>query len=113
MNEKNLIPLNKRTKSEQREIAKKGGKASGAARSFKSAVKAKLKEQPELFGEITDMLTAEALSGNLKALEMLLDLSGESIQRESLKLKAKELKLKEKIGTSEPPVTIVNDLKDE
>lgn len=28
MNEQNLIPQNKRTKSEQREIAKKGGKAS-------------------------------------------------------------------------------------
>ena len=27
-NEQNLKPLNKRTKSEQREIAKKGGKAS-------------------------------------------------------------------------------------
>ena len=29
MNEQNLKPLNKRTKTEQREIAKKGGKASG------------------------------------------------------------------------------------
>ena len=28
MNEQNLKPLNDRTKSEQREIAKKGGKAS-------------------------------------------------------------------------------------
>ena len=32
MNEQNLIPLNKRTKSEQREIAQKGGIASGQAR---------------------------------------------------------------------------------
>lgn len=31
-NEKNLKPQNKRTKSEQREIAKKGGKKSGEAR---------------------------------------------------------------------------------
>lgn len=31
-NEKNLKPLNERTKNEQREIAKKGGKASGEAR---------------------------------------------------------------------------------
>ncbi len=30
-NEKNLIPFNKRTESEQREIAQKGGIASGAA----------------------------------------------------------------------------------
>ena len=32
MNEKNLIPLNQRTKSEQREIARQGGKKSGEAR---------------------------------------------------------------------------------
>ena len=31
-NEKNLIPLNKRSKKEQREISKKGGKASGETR---------------------------------------------------------------------------------
>ena len=32
MNEKNLIPLNQRTKSEQREIARQGGKKSGEVR---------------------------------------------------------------------------------
>lgn len=32
MNNENLIPLNKRTKSEKREIAKKGGKRSGEVR---------------------------------------------------------------------------------
>lgn len=32
MNDENLIPLNKRTKSEKREIAKKGGKRSGEVR---------------------------------------------------------------------------------
>lgn len=32
MNDDNLIPLNKRTKSEQREITRKGGKASGRKR---------------------------------------------------------------------------------
>ncbi len=37
MNEGNLIPLNKRTKSEQREITQKGGKASGVARGFRAA----------------------------------------------------------------------------
>ena len=35
MNEQNLKPLNKRTKSEQREIAKKAGIASGKARKQK------------------------------------------------------------------------------
>ena len=32
MNDKNLIPLNQRTKSEQREIARQGGKKSGEVR---------------------------------------------------------------------------------
>ena len=38
-NEKNLIPFNERTESEQREIAQKGGIASGAARRRKRSMK--------------------------------------------------------------------------
>lgn len=38
MNDKNLKPQNKRTKSEQREIARKGGIASGEARRQKKAI---------------------------------------------------------------------------
>lgn len=38
-NEKNLIPFSERTKNEQREIAKKGGQASGAARRRKKSLK--------------------------------------------------------------------------
>ena len=42
------------------------------------------------------MLTDEALTGrNLKAADMLIDLMGESVQRENHALKRKELKLKE------------------
>lgn len=44
-NEKNLVPLDKRTKSEQREIQQSGGIASGAARRRKRA----LKEAAELY----------------------------------------------------------------
>ena len=36
-NEQNLIPLNKRTKSEQREYARKGGKKSGEVRRKRKA----------------------------------------------------------------------------
>lgn len=39
MNEENLIPFNKRTESEQREIAKKGGKKSGESRRRKKSMK--------------------------------------------------------------------------
>ena len=95
VNNENLIPLNKRTKSEQREIQSKGGKASGISRNFKGAIKNKLKENPEFFGQVAEMLFNETLSGNLKALDALVDLSGESVQREMLALKKKELKLKE------------------
>lgn len=38
-NEKNLIPFNKRTESEQREIAQKGGIASGVARRRKRSMR--------------------------------------------------------------------------
>ena len=38
-NEKNLIPFSERTKNEQREIAQKGGQASGAARRRKKSLK--------------------------------------------------------------------------
>ena len=38
-NEQNLKPANKRTKSEHREIAKKGGVASGVARRKKANLK--------------------------------------------------------------------------
>lgn len=102
MNENNLIPLSKRTKSEQREIQSKGGKASGISRSFKSALKNKLKENPELYDSIVDMLADEALNErNLKAVEMMLDLMGESAQREALAIKRKELRLKEKVAKTE------------
>jgi hypothetical protein len=40
--EKNLIPFDERTESEHREIARKGGKASGVARREKKAMKATL-----------------------------------------------------------------------
>ena len=47
MNEKNLIPLNERTKSEQREIATQGGIASGQARREKKTIQ-------KILGELLD-----------------------------------------------------------
>lgn len=41
-NEQNLVPLNKRTKSEQREIARLGGKKSVASRKKKKYIKEQL-----------------------------------------------------------------------
>ena len=44
MNNKNLIPLNKRTKKEKKEIAKKGGVASGISRNKNKDFKQLIKE---------------------------------------------------------------------
>lgn len=103
LNDNNLIPFSERTESEQREIRSKGGKASGISRGFKSAFKNKAKKNPELFDELIDTLSDMALSGDLKAIDMLIDLMGESVQRETLALKRKELKLKEEAAKTKKP----------
>lgn len=92
MNEKNLIPgAHKLTVEEQ----SKGGKKSAVSRSFRSATKKRLKERPELFDEIISMLEQMSLNGDLKALDLLLELSGESPKQMELALRKRELKLKE------------------
>ena len=55
-NEQNLIPFNKRTESEQREQARKGGQKSGEVRRQKKAMKETMKmllslEMPESEGK--------------------------------------------------------------
>lgn len=100
-NIENLVPQNKRTKEEQREIAKKGGVASGKARRRKRAMKdiistfgkeeapakvvAKLIQLGMLEkGESCTMDEAlilaqygKALSGNTKAAEFVRDTNGQ------------------------------------
>lgn len=71
-NEQNLIPANKRTKDEHREIAKKGGIASGKAR----RKKANLKKAFEI------ILQAEVASPNVK--KQLEDLGFESTNEMAL-----------------------------
>ena len=93
MNEKNLKPQAHKLTVEE---ASKGGKASGKARAFRSTVKKRLKESPELMEELCDMVIDKALSGDLKALEMLIELNGESPKQQEIKLKERDMKLKEK-----------------
>ena len=99
-NEQNLIPINKRTKSEQREYQKKGGKKSGEVRRQKKAMKETMKmllslEMPESDGktklrelgiedEDLNVQTAilmqqiqKALSGNLASAQFVRDVSDE------------------------------------
>ena len=93
MNDKNLVPQAHRLTGEEQS---KGGRASGISRNFKGALKKRLKENPETVDTIIESLIQQAESGNIKAVECLIDLNGESVQRENLSLKKKELKLKEK-----------------
>ena len=99
-NEENLIPLNRRTKSEQREIQSAGGKASGASRrktaSLKRAAKIFFQENPDAAMSIVTALYDEACSGNVKAAEKLQDLICETVQREELALKKKAIAKQEK-----------------
>lgn len=75
----NLKPQNTRTKSEQRKIARKGGKASGESRralgTFKDAYKATMTDEDlrAILERVRDM----ARRGNLNALDRLLKISGE------------------------------------
>lgn len=92
--EENLIPQSKRTKEEQREIAKKGGRASGAARRRKKDLAQALqilldKKYPQYdkSGKITGKITGteaisaklfqKALNGDIRAFETLRDTVGQ------------------------------------
>ena len=84
-NEQNLIPGNKRTLSERREIARKAGIASGKKRAekanFKKLLEIALNE--EYKGEMTNAeamvisMIQEALEGNVKAFETIRDTIGQ------------------------------------
>lgn len=91
-NDKNLIPgAHKLTVEEQ----SKGGKASGVSRSFRSAVKKRIRENPELINEMIDSLVEMATEEHdLKAMELLIELAGESPRQMEIKIKQQELKIK-------------------
>ena len=113
-NEKNLVPINERTKSEQREIASAGGKASGKARRRKKSMKQKMQlllslppadsDQTELAVMGVDpedmdneMVLVKALflaaaEGDTKAFDRIQDVLGRTVAREELSLKRQEAK---------------------
>lgn len=101
MNDENLIPLNKRTKSEKREIAKKGGKRSGEVRreqkTYREMAKAMLSAtitDENMLNELkayglteTDIKTYTLLgmikasaNGSHNAFDRLMELTGEASQ---------------------------------
>ena len=104
-NEKNLIPMDQRSKSEARELGRKGGEASGASRRRKRS----LKEAADLYLSlpVSDRkmwnkisrrgvdpedidnqmamiigLTMAATAGNAKAAKVIVDLLGEDAHSE-------------------------------
>ena len=90
MNQENLVSLGDRTIEEQREIARKGGIASGKARKEKKLLKDELaiimenvnkdgKTYQEL---ISTALVKEALKGNTKAYEIIRDTLGQKSKEE-------------------------------
>ena len=87
--DKNLIPMNQRTKEEQREIARKGGIASGEARREKRDLKRALemlleKEYTDKKGKSktgAELLVfkqfEKALAGDTRAFEVVRDTAGQ------------------------------------
>lgn len=120
-NEQNLIPANKRTKDEHREIAKKGGIASGKARrkkanlrkAFETILQAEVaspnvKKQLEDLGfESTNemalamVMMQKAMKGNVRAFEQISKLTTtdvkDSLDKAEQKERIKAQKMKNKI----------------
>ena len=89
MKESNLISLADRTTEEQREIARKGGIASGEARREKKLLRELLEdalskgtETDNEYVNITLALIKEANKGNVKAYEVIRDTLGQKPKEE-------------------------------
>lgn len=127
-NEQNLIPMSERTKSEQRKLTSKGGKASGAARRRKKTMKQamnlllsmpvsdetkkKLEKQFSINPEDADnqmllMVAAmqKAMSGNVEAMKFIASITGNiamtEAEREKTKIEKKRLKMEEQQANKE------------
>ena len=113
-NEKNLIPLNERTKNEQREIQRKGGIASGAKRREKADLKKKVNEilamdvfSPQLKETLEEkglsatnqtavvtVLLQKALKGDMRAIELLAKMNGNEGTKDALDKKEQKERVK-------------------
>lgn len=114
MANENLIPLNERTKDEQRKIQKKGGIASGKVRREKADLKKKvnqilemdvfspqLKERLEEQGlsatnqtAIATVLLQKALKGDMRAIELLAKMNGNEGTKDKLDKKEQKERVK-------------------
>ena len=76
--------------------ARKGGKKSGAVRGFKAALKRHITENPNDIMEIINNLFEAAKNGDIKALQIIIELNGESVKQQELAVHKQEVKIKEK-----------------
>lgn len=121
-NEQNLIPVTKRTKSEAREISKKGGQASGESRRKKKSMKQvanyllslpaveEIQEEMVQSGVAFDeadnqtalvfSMMQKALKGNVSAAQFMASVTGSTAmtetERAKINLEKKRFKLEEK-----------------
>lgn len=113
-NEENLIPTNKRSKSEVREIGRKGGIASGRARRERADLKKKIDEvlsmdvfSPQLKETLEGMgltttnqsaiavqLLQQALKGNMRAIELFAKLNSNEGTKDKLDKKEQKERIK-------------------
>ena len=80
MNEENLVSLKDRTTEEVREIARKGGIASGKSRRERKTLREELLlllEKGDTQERVSLALIQQALEGNTKAFEVIRDSIGE------------------------------------
>ena len=89
VNSGNLKPMNKRTKSEQREIAQKAGIKSGEVRRARKTLKEELLlilESGNTQNKISLALIKKAIKGDIKAFEVIRDTIGEKpVDRQEVK----------------------------
>lgn len=102
MNEQNLIPTNKRSKEEARELGRKGGINSGKTRREKRTMKQlidltlsrmitnKKGETASTKEVIAIQLVNKAANGDLKAIDLVTKLIGEQIVRTETELSVKK-----------------------
>lgn len=93
MNEKNLKPQAHKLTVEE---ASKGGKKSGAVRGFKAALKRHITENPNDIMEIINNLFEAAKNGDIKALQIIIELNGESVKQQEIAVHKQAVKIKEK-----------------
>lgn len=80
MNDENLIPMNKRSKSEQRALQSKGGKKSGEVRRWKADIKACILDKlgnDATMEEFVSVVFDSAMNGNPAAWTFIRDTAGQ------------------------------------